>query len=304
MSKITFEEYKNEIKTKYETFKLDEPTGILLNPSPAQLRNLCLILFDKSLSINDENTFRVFLNVKVEEDLRRAIERFEISRFRPIISFLTGEKESDNPARIELAAILVDFEKRPYSRFLREELVVNTPRSILEDINQSIPKEGPLMFVDTKVHAQSFITQSNKPNKPILKVKSGFKRTYLVILVGILVLAGLFRIWSFNNGEDCMVWNKDHYEEIPCEQVSNAMTLFKPMLIKKDESLISNFKKIKACDTTSFFKMGKPCIWYGKSFDGSYEYFTAPGLHPETGKTLKPITQYIIERRILNKEKD
>ncbi|MBF7093512.1 hypothetical protein IUY40_18425 [Flavobacterium sp. ALJ2] len=296
MSRITFEEYKNAIKTKYQTFKLEDPTGILLNPSPAQLRNLCLILFDKSLSINDKNTFRVFLNVKVEEDLRRAIERFEIARFRPIITFLTGETESDNPARIELAAILVDYEKRPYNRFLREELVVNTPKSILEDINQSISKEEPLMFVDTNAHAQSFVEE---PNKPILKTNSSFMKTCLAV---VLVFAGLFVIWSFNDDENCMVWNKDHYEEIPCEQVSNAITLFKPIVIKKDESLISNFKKIKVCDTTIFFKMGRPCIWYGRSFDGGYEYFTAPGLHPETGRTLKSITPYIIDKHILNKK--
>lgn len=298
MSKITFEEYKNAIKTKYQTFKLEEPTGILLNLSPAQLRNLCLILFDKSLSINDENTFRVFLNTKEGEDLRRAIERFEIAKFRPIISFLTGEKESDNPARIELAAILVDLEKRPYNRFLREELVINTPKSGLTEISVPNKKVNDLSSDDVDVETKSL---AGEPSKPILKPKSGFKKVYLAALAVILVFAGLFAIWSFNDDENCMVWNMDHYEEIPCEKVSDAMTLFKPIVIKKDESLISNFKKIKACDTTSFFKMGKPCIWYGKSFDGSYEYFTAPGLHPETGKTLKSITPYMIERHVLKK---
>jgi hypothetical protein len=301
MSRITFEEYKNAIKTKYQIFKLEEPTGILLNPSPAQLRNLCLILFDKSLSINDENTFRVFLNAKEGDDLRRAIERFEIARFRPIISFLTGEKESDNPARIELAAILVDYEKRPYNRFLREELVTNTPKSGLTEISSSPKKDNDLSSDDVDVEIKSFV---GEPIKPILKLKSGFKKVYLAALAMILVFAGLFTIWSFNNEENCMVWNMDHYEEIPCEKVSDAMTLFKPIVIKKDESLISNFKKIKACDTTTFFKMGKPCIWYGKSFDGSYEYFTAPGLHPETERTLKPITQYIIERHVLKNRED
>ena len=293
MSRITFEEYKNAIKTKYQIFKLEEPTGILLNPSPAQLRNLCLILFDKSLSINDENTFRVFLNTKEGEDLRRAIERFEIAKFRPIISFLTGETESDNPARIELAAILVDYEKRPYNRFLREELVTNTPKSGLTEISSSPKKDNDLSSDDVDVEIKSF---AGEPSKPMLKPKSSLKKVCLAV---ILVFAGLFTIWSFNNEENCMVWNKDHYEEIPCEKVSDAMTLFKPIVIKKDESLISNFKKIKACDTTSFFKMGKPCIWYGKSFDGSYEYFTAPGLHPETGRTLKAITPYMIETHIL-----
>jgi len=49
--------------------------------------------------------------------------------------------------------------------------------------------------------------------------------------------------------------------------------------------------------------LGKPCVWYGKSFDGSYDCFTAPGLHPETGKKLKPITEYIVKKHLLkNKE--
>jgi hypothetical protein len=298
MSKITFEEYKNAIKTKYQTFKLEEPTGILLNLSPAQLRNLCLIIFDRSLSINDENTFRVFLNTKEGEDLRRAIERFEIAKFRPIISFLTGEKESDNQARIELAAILVDFEKRPYNRFLREELVTNTPKSGLSEISVPIKKENETPFVNKDVQINSFV---GKPNKPLSTTT--IKKSYLILLTCIFILSGSFAIWSFNDEENCMVWNKDHYEEVPCENVSNTMSLFSPVVTKKDEVLISNFRKIEACDTTSFFKMGKPCIWYGKSFDGNYEYFTAPGLHPETGKTLRPITQYMIEKHILDKNK-
>lgn len=297
MSKITFEEYKNAIKTKYQTFKLEEPTGILLNLSPAQLRNLCLIIFDRSLSINDENTFRVFLNTKEGEDLRRAIERFEIARFRPIISFLTGEKESDNPARIELAAILVDFEKRPYNKFLREELVVNTPKPVLSEISSPIKKGKGTSFEEKELEIRSFVGVPNK----LISTKNIIEKPYLILLTSIFILSGSFAIWSFNEEENCMVWNKDHYEEIPCDNVSNTMTLLSPIVMKKEEGLISNFKKIKACDTTSFFKMGKPCIWYGKSFDGTYEYFTAPGLHPETGKTLRPITQYMIEKHILAK---
>jgi H+/gluconate symporter-like permease len=64
MSKITFEEYKSAIKTKYQSSKMEDVSGILLNPSPAQLRNLCLIHFDNSLSINDENTMKFFFQVK------------------------------------------------------------------------------------------------------------------------------------------------------------------------------------------------------------------------------------------------
>jgi len=30
------------------------------------------------------------------------------------------------------------------------------------------------------------------------------------------------------------------------------------------------------------------------------EYFTAPGIHPQNGKTLKPVTSYIIDKYLRN----
>lgn len=301
MSKITFEGYKSAVKSKYHSYKLEEPTGILLNPSPAQLRNLCLILFDNSLSVNDENTLRVFLNVKEGEDLRRAIEKFEIAKFRPIISFLIGEKDSDNSGRIELAAILVNFEKRPYNKFLRNELAIKETNIIPEGPSQDMIEEESLVDVVEKLQPRSFVVNSTNDT---VRGKPKIKIVYLVSAFCLFVLMMGLIVWNFYDKSDCMVWNKDHYEEVPCEKVSNTMTLLSPIVMRKEEGLISNFKKIKACDTTSFFKMGKPRIWYGKSFDGTYECFTAPGLHPETGKTLRPITQYMIERHILKKNEN
>ncbi|TDD95179.1 hypothetical protein [Flavobacterium cellulosilyticum] len=69
---------------------------------------------------------------------------------------------------------------------------------------------------------------------------------------------------------------------------------------------MDDFKKLSICNTTKFFKDGnynKPLVWYGKAVDAKkLDYFNQPGLHPETGKTLKPITKYIYEKYIHNKE--
>lgn len=301
MCKITFEEYKSAIKSKYQSYKLEDPTGILLNPSPAQLRNLCLMLFDNSLSINDDNSLRVFLNVKEGEDLRRAIAKFEIAKFRPIISFLIGDKDSDNTARIELAAILVDFEKRPYNKFLKEEVIAKKSKAILEVPMQSAIKEETVVDLTTEIQPKAFVGNSTnctvrgKPKPRIVYLVSAFSLVFF--------MAGLV-VWNLYNVRDCMVWSVDHYEVVSCDEILNSKSLFGSTVLKKEEGIISKFKKIKVCDTTSFFKMGKPCVWYGKSFEGNYECFTAPGLHPETEKTLKPITQYIIDRYILKKKEN
>ena len=94
-----------------------------------------------------------------------------------------------------------------------------------------------------------------------------------------------------------MQWTGDYYEKVDCIQEIKSLDL------KPYDEIQFGLKKINVSDTTSFFKLGEPCIWYGKSVDGNYECFNIPGLHPETGKTLKPITQYIVDKYLLkNKE--
>jgi hypothetical protein len=68
-----------------------------------------------------------------------------------------------------------------------------------------------------------------------------------------------------------------------------------PIFDKNDDLL--DFKKISVCDTTTFFKYNQPMVWYIKQ-NGKCEYFNAPGLHPISGKPLRPISKYIIAKYI------
>ncbi len=62
---------------------------------------------------------------------------------------------------------------------------------------------------------------------------------------------------------------------------------------------IEHFRKIDPNCETDFFKNdGTEMLWYGKNKSGELEFFTSVGLHPETGKTLKKITKYIIKKYI------
>ncbi|WP_157961207.1 hypothetical protein [Lutibacter citreus] len=47
---------------------------------------------------------------------------------------------------------------------------------------------------------------------------------------------------------------------------------------------------------------GKPIIWYGKSINGELDYFNSRGVHPITGKELKPITEYILKQYYFQKK--
>ena len=67
-------------------------------------------------------------------------------------------------------------------------------------------------------------------------------------------------------------------------------------IIPFDENT-SSLKKINVSDTTTFFKGDKAIIWYSK-VNGKPDFFNGPGYHPITGKGLKPVTIYIINKYV------
>lgn len=314
MKNFTIKDYKLVIKNRFEIIQEEGLILDLVDPSPAKLRNLCVDIFAKGLTKNDENIFVSFFEAKEKSKLEMAIENCNVDRFRPIVSILRGTNSTDDRERIEIAAILVDQKPRPFSKFMKGETEVQLFENEEGHENDEILNREKINWTETEKSNSNQDKRSEEIKDKVdkeNKIPNGFigiapkitNKKHIVLLVGIFALIGGFIIWNFKNEGDCMVWKKDHYEVVSCDIVSNKMSLISPIVTKKEENIISNFKKIKVCDTTSFFKLGKPCVWYGKSFDGSYDCFTAPGLHPETGKTLKPITQYIVDKYLLkNKE--
>ena len=123
------------------------------------------------------------------------------------------------------------------------------------------------------------------------------KKNKVVISILCLFVISFF-IYNSITKQRWMIWQEDHYVEVKFDTEKynlNQLKLYK-------EERISLFKKVSAiCSKTKFFnKDGSVNIWYGKDKNKKLEYFTALGLHPETGKTLKPITQYMIDKHICN----
>ncbi|SHF76561.1 hypothetical protein SAMN05444396_101280 [Flavobacterium segetis] len=285
MSKITFEEYKKAVRAKYAVKKRDDVSGILLNPTPAQLRNLCLLLFENGLNTTDENIFSMFFNAKEVGSIRRAIVNFDVSKFKPIISFLKEEKDSEHVTRIELAAVIVDFIPRPYSKYLQSD----------ENETAKIPEFLP---VEKNEIMRKVYKLSEEPIVIISKNNTGKS-----IAIGFLVLLSLCFMGYTVKGvffpkKECMQWKEDHYEEVDCGinqlAIGQLNTVF-PL----DENTI-HLKKVNSNHKLTFFKNGNALIWYSKN-EGVIELFNTSGFNPETGKPLKPITKYIIEKYKLQK---
>lgn len=120
--------------------------------------------------------------------------------------------------------------------------------------------------------------------------KKAIPRKSLLIIFLILPFVGIAAYVGYLAGkEKCMAWNEDHYIEVDCTGTANE-TKYNPILLK-------DFRQIKVTDTTTFFKNGEVQVWYDKS-NNKLEFFTAPGIHPENGKTLKPVSNYIINKYI------
>lgn len=118
MKTNTIEEYIKGLKAKYEEAKTGEYSGFLMNPSPAELKTLCLLLFDNGISKQDQEIVAIFFELNEESTKRKQMECFDVDKLKPIGNFLKGKTETTRVVNLDLIAFLVDFYPRPYGKFV------------------------------------------------------------------------------------------------------------------------------------------------------------------------------------------
>lgn len=147
---------------------------------------------------------------------------------------------------------------------------------------------------------KSIITVNPKDKKLFawISTASAANKLLLIIVASVIISAGVTTLYLNLDQPRWMVWQDHQYIEVNFDVKTykvNQMKLYK-------EERIESFKKIKTDSSTVFFnKDGSVNVWYGKNNKKELEYFTDLGLHPGTGKTLKPITRYMINTHIYNK---
>lgn len=145
-----------------------------------------------------------------------------------------------------------------------------------------------------KINTDETSKSANPPKKKKFFEKN--QRNKIIVGSGIaslLVGSGLF-LNSFDNSSSCMVWKESHYLEIDCEESTPQMNA-----VPYNETVF-RLKKITRIDTLNIDNAIDK-VWYTKK-NGEIEFYTNYGLHPENGKTLKPVTKYILTKYVLNKE--
>lgn len=279
----TYEGYLVAVKKQYEVAKNGMYSSFLLHPSPAQLRNLCLLLLENNVSKADEEIFKLFFQPPGGDGLRKSIGNFDIEKFKAIVNFLKGKSDWTNMVSLNLIAVLVDFQPRPYAKYLRTNFSDTAKDEI--QTKKGIQRIEPIALVPTKP-----TSVGDHLNMEIFKKGAIGVGMLLVLIFGVSLINQ-----SFFNQKQCMQWQNDHYEAVDCS-VAQQGIITQNEVIPINNSVV-NLRKIDVNEQTQFFKNGKPLVWYAKH-KGKLSYFNSYGINPETGKALKPMTKYMIDKYV------
>ncbi|MBW3518189.1 hypothetical protein [Flavobacterium sp. NKUCC04_CG] len=272
MNKFTSADYIKAVKEAIEEAKKNsEYDYILLNPSPAKLRDICMAIYSDSPSSSDKKIFEHFFKLDLRADLTSQFLNFNVDKLRPVRNFIIGDSGRPSFMIVELLAVLADFEKRPLGKFLGSNTGVVENK--VEDV-----KEHTIVKEELRINSPLFVSTKNK--------KEGL---VIAALLFVVFLGGLCVNGFQSDKPDCVYWSYDYYELIDCESRVVGVTTFHNIL-PVEQYIWRYFKEIEGSPPTVFFQNGKTIIWYGKNTGGSYEYFTNTGEHSEIGKQLKPVT--------------
>lgn len=276
------EAYKKAIKEQYEIEKLGKYSSFLIAPSRAKLRQLCEERLKESNEKEDKVSFHFVFGFEYEAGYRYKLQA-QTDKFRPIETFFKGETDLTDFETINIAALLVDFKPRPFKVFISKYSGIETIKE------ETSLEEGLTVKPDDEIKPQ-------KTNK-----KKNWKKK---VGIGLLALAGVFSVGYtakdlIIQDKECMQWQTDHYEYIDCDN-SNSLGILEIPVEPADKSK-AKLRKIEVTENTTFFVNDKPVVWYSK-VNGEPEFFNTNGFHPITGKPLKPITKYMIDKWVKNKE--
>lgn len=279
----TSNDYLKAIKGQYEMEKGKTYSSFLMDPSPAKLRDYCLLLLASGMSNIDQSQMANFFKPKAGETLHKCISGFDTEKLKPIKDFLTGKTQQTNSVNLELIAILVHYQPRPYNKFL------NNPQLEKADV-----KKDEEFFDSPEDDGRS--NQSDTDTGTFVSTEKGPKRKVIMIALAIVAFlsVGYIAKGTYFPTKSCMQWQEDHYEIVACEV--NGLAMICPVLAL-DEDVV-DLKKVQLKKGMQFFKYKKPLYYYYKVSQDSVEFFNAPGLHPITNEPLKKITWHMIDKYV------
>ena len=85
----------------------------------------------------------MFFKTRPDTTLRKAIENIDVEKLKKICNFLNGKSQSTSPNSLNLIAILVDFEPRPFKKFYENSKTEETkPVKRIEKAKEILKKKS------------------------------------------------------------------------------------------------------------------------------------------------------------------
>lgn len=115
-------QYRLELKEAYlKKRDRGELSLNLVNPTPANIRNECLVLLKSGCSEADLKIFKSFFEHPLNADLPLSkVWNFNIGKFKALSNFLKKDIKT-NDRNLTLLAVLIDFNPRPFSEIFTGE---------------------------------------------------------------------------------------------------------------------------------------------------------------------------------------
>lgn len=313
------EAYKKALKEYYEVQKEDDQISSLLNPTPAGLRGMLILKMEEELNDSDKRIIENFFDIPFTEVTLNKL-RNETDKFKALANFLKEKSGGSDLRRLEMIALILDFKQRPYGKFVKINKNISKTQEIAADEETNFDSEEPSVESSNNEVEKPEIEEVADKRSDVVEIgintpkvigaseeismknqnKVPLKKIGIIGIVSVIIGISLFLNFKTWTTKDCMIWKGDKYEAVDCSETINS---FAETTLPKDDKLIEEFRKMKVDTKTSFFdKKGNPKIWYIKNPNGTLEFFNQPGLQPETGKTLRPISRYIIQEYVINEK--
>jgi len=293
-----FVDYKKQVLQKYrEKRDADKLSSNLTHPTPGSLRAECVVVCGERFNQKVLRTF--FGSYENKDAYLKAIEGFDIDKFRPLQKFIKGAIIETDAKNVDLLAWLINFDSKKACS--GNELIDQDKETGSEQKDENVAT-GILEGDEETAKVEEDTIPSGNPDigrrRRFFFFMAGTRKKIFFITGGIMSVLLVFAIYWFSNYNsvmsisakgDCMYWTGDHYQPIPCsEKIENAF------VIALDTMKVRYFKRIIHCDTITVRSIGS--VWYSK-IDNKVEFYTSPGNHPvQTGYRLKPATKYIIDK--------
>ena len=209
---------------------------------------------------------------------------------------ISGRSNKTSQSNFISESLLNDFKFQISSKTLRNLYDKSVGSEENEDISiNSEYIENLCLFLGFENYNDFLKKYSNDlTESKNISLLNTIKKNRVTLVIGLVSIIIIIFATTFNK-QRWMIWDNMQYIEVDFDAEKYSLSQLKIY----NQERIDNFKRVIPNCQTEFYKNdGSANLWYGKNNSGELEYFTSIAKHPETGKTLREITDYMIKKYI------